>query len=239
MAAMAGRLPFRSTLAAATLLAGAILCAGCEEPFWSHVQPAPQAHRTGQPSPIPNAGNPTVVEAPYASLFDAAEQTLRNHRFTIYRADSELGEIVTDPLTAQQMWEFWRSDGAGSYNQLEGSMHTILRTIEIRVYAARNANGNVEPGKNYLEVRAYTDRLSQPEMAFTFANQLPTTYSPTRGLINGLQLEEEQATKTHRVFLGRDNLLEDWIIRDVLKQAYHAPLPAAVTASPTSASDGR
>ena len=232
MADMVGRVPVRVVVAASALLAWATLCAGCEGPYASN-DPESRANRT---SPIPNPGNPVMIEAPHAALFDAAERTLRNRRFTIYRADAELGEIVTDPLTGQQMWEFWRSDAVGAYNQFESSMHTILRTIEIRVYPVRDSRGAVLPDKNYLEVRAYTDRLSEPERAFTAANQLPTNYDPTRGLVNALQLEEEQTTKTHRVFLSRDNLLEDSLIRDVLSQTYHAPLPAA---GATSAPDRR
>ncbi|MDD4890139.1 MAG: hypothetical protein PHU85_09430 [Phycisphaerae bacterium] len=195
------------------LLAAAIALAGCQQ--------SPPALPTGA------ASNPILVDAEFQPLFAAARAALREHRFTIAREDPRLGEIVTEPLTGQQMWEVWRADAAGLYNQLEGSMHTILRTLDVRIYPARDEAGTPIPGKHYLEVRAYTDRLSMPEHAFTAVNQLPKDYKVGRGLVDSLELEAEEIDKPRRVFLGRDNLLEDWMIRDIMRRSYSIKPPAA------------
>lgn len=187
-----------------------------------------------RPAPLPRGAesNPILVDADYDVLFAGARAVLRDHRFTIFREDPRRGEIVTEPMTGQQFWEYWRADSAGLYNTLESSMHTILRTIDVRVYPARDEQDQPIPGRQYLEVRAYTDRLSQPERAMTAVNQLPTTYKVGRGLTNALELEAEGAAQPRRVFLGRDALLEDWLIREMTGRGYTARRP------PTTAPQG-
>ncbi len=200
----------------------AMVLAGCE----------PAGGPAAAPSNAPD--NPLLVDMDVEPLFLAAGRTLRDHRFAIFREDSQRGEIVTEPLTGQQIWEIWRSDAAGIYNQLESSLHTILRTVEVSIWPACDAEGNKLPGKSYLEVRASTYRLSEPEQAFTAVNQLPSTYRVGRGLVNALELEEEHANRPRRVFLRRDNLLEDWLIHDIVRLAGATCKPAPAATQPNS-----
>lgn len=207
-------------LAAATLVSA--LLAGCGGGM---LQP-----RNGAPGE-----NPRLVESEFDPLFTAIDRTLRDHRFTIFRNDPRLGEIQTYPLTGQQVWEFWRADAAGFYNQAESSVHTILRTVDARVYPVRDAQDNVVPGKFYLEMRVYTDRVSVPESEVTAANQLPGAYGGRYGLVDQLALESDKSTGRQAVFLGRDSELEDWLIRGVLgelrEQPYVAPAPSGTAVS--------
>jgi hypothetical protein len=184
----------------------------------------------GPAAPTNSPDNPLLVDMEFEPLFLAAGRTLRDHRFTIFREDSQRGEIVTEPLTGQQMWEIWRSDAAGVYNQLESSLHTVLRTVEVSIWPACDSSGNRIAGKNYLEVRACDYRQSEPERAFTAANQLPSTYRVGQGLVNSLDLEEQHANRPRQVFLRRDNLLEDWLMRDIVRTAgASCPVPSPTT----------
>ena len=187
---------------AAGLLAG-VLLAGCQlEPPSAYPQSG--SDRTGAPAATVAVGdNPTQVDASFDALFRSAARTLRDHRFTIARQDERQGEILTEPMTGQQAWEFWRSDAVGLYNQLESSLHTILRTVEVRVSPARDAQGRQVADKQMLEVRVFTDRLSVPERAFTASNQLPRTYVSGKGLVDAMELEHEHAGRERPVFLGR------------------------------------
>ncbi len=159
-------------LAAATLAA----LAGCSEPY--------RRPMDGRPS-----ANPVAVNAQFDPLFRSVDQTLRDHRFGT-EANPRLGEVRTRALTGQQVWEFWRSDSVGLYNHMESSLHTILRTADVRVYPIRDKAGQPLPDQYFLEVRVYTDRWSVPERDLTADNQISSAYSD-RGLVNELELRGE------------------------------------------------
>jgi hypothetical protein len=194
--------------------AGLLAAAGCNE-----------AYLPSQPGGAGN--NPIIVQSDYDPLFEGVLRTLRDYRFVIFRQDPRLGEVVTEPLVGQQMWEFWRSDAAGWYNQIESSTHTVLRTAEVRIYPVRDQKNSPLPGQYHLEVRVHTERFSVPERELTAANQLPNAYRSGHGLVDALELEHERAAGQHPVYLGRDSALEDWLIREIVSKAYRATAPAA------------
>jgi len=65
--------------------------------------------------------------------FDLSEGVLRDFNFTVNKQDPNTGYISTRPLPGGQFFEFWRKDNVGSYNQLQSSIQSIRRTVELKM----------------------------------------------------------------------------------------------------------
>ncbi|MCG3178242.1 MAG: hypothetical protein BIFFINMI_00568 [Phycisphaerae bacterium] len=224
---------FRPAPAVLFLLLGALSATQCGCSGGNWFGPDPEL-------PVGAMDNPLVVESEYEPLFDAVARTLEDHRFTLFLKDPREGEIRTRPMTGQQMWEYWRTDAAGFYNTLESSMHTILRTVEARVYPLRDSQGSRIAGKYFLEMHVITERVTVPEQEISATNQLSGA-SFHGGSPTDPALAREGIRGVDAVYLGRDSRLEDWLIRDVLRKVRQpapvvprdepAPPPPPATAS--------
>ena len=65
----------------------------------------------------------------FDALWEAAEETARDHHFTIDRRDQRFGLLTTHPVISKQWFEPWRKDAASADDVFVNSLGTIRRTI--------------------------------------------------------------------------------------------------------------
>ncbi len=68
-----------------------------------------------------------------AQAMEIAEDVLARMHFTVAKADTEQGVIITKPLPGGEFFEFWREDSVGAFNATEASMHTLRRTAHLDI----------------------------------------------------------------------------------------------------------
>lgn len=154
---------------AALSLAGA----GCLAP-----KPAPLA----QPLVI-EAGN----EAEFEALWEAAIDVLRRHRFRIDREDLRARVITTYPETSQQWFEFWRHDVDTGRDLAEAQLHTVRRSVTVRLVEDRTP-----PQEYRLEVAVLKERQHAPERQVTNAAAALRAFSPEVPTTQGRRVDPEQ-----------------------------------------------
>jgi hypothetical protein len=66
-------------------------------------------------------------------VYGAVDRTLRDYLFAIDREDRSFGRVVSRPLQAPAVFEFWRRDAVGLANFWEGTKHRIRRTATAEV----------------------------------------------------------------------------------------------------------
>lgn len=92
-----------------------------------------------QPSP------PTAAERNFDALWLAAQDVLREYRFTIDRHDRRAGLITTKPLTGMQVFEPWREDAANRTDLADSSLKTLYRTVTVRIQPTAPGSADYEP----------------------------------------------------------------------------------------------
>ncbi len=165
---------------------------------------------------------PAVTEKPAARIvqiadrdafLDRAMTVLREHDFQPRRADRDIGLVVTWPSTSGQWFEFWRRDVHGAYQSLEASIHTIRREVTLTVQPVDGG----QPDEQQVTVQVEKSRYSAPERQVTTASGALTIYSehiPTEEGLRRRRVEGE-----HWVPLGRDSLLEEYLLKQILSRA--------------------
>jgi len=182
-------------------------------------------------APLPPEG-PTelrVYVPDYEAFFDAALSVLRRYDFSPDYADRTRGVIVSEPVTSGQWFEPWRVDSPGGYQLLESSLHTIRRTVTVRLQPLEDSPAETQPTvadvlsedwdreppvwgvKRYrVSVQVDKSRYSAPERQITTASGALAIYStriPTTEGIRGPASRE-----IDWVPLGRDPLLEAFLL---------------------------
>ena len=152
-------------------------------------------------------GQITVTSDRKLEAMEIAEDVLARMHFTIEKADVESGFIKTRPLPGAQFFEFWRSDSIGADNYLQANLHTVRRTVELNVsHRGREMHINCE---------VQVQRLSLPEHEITGSAGAYELFSRSRPSLQRLQLHPEQRKDMVWIDLGRDELLETEILRQV------------------------
>lgn len=180
-------------------------------------------------------------------LFAAAQETLRQHDFRLDRVDRRAGIITTLPETSKHWFEFWRKDVIGRYGRTEATLNAVRRWVEVRIAmpevtaesAVPQSDGQVTAGaavpqeeaapqeeaesngraaaQAQVEVIVHKERLSSPDRQFNnsgavtqfFGDRLPSTTGLAR-----VTVEDD-----HWLGLGRDPILEQHLLRDLMQRA--------------------
>ena len=165
--------------------------------------------------PVPRVRELSAAEKNFESLWDASLQTLRKYGFTLAEQDRRAGIIKTAPTISQHFTEFWRREASTSRDVLEGSLHTVYRTVTIEI-------APTEPGGEKFKavVQVYVTRSNRREPHITSASQAYELFSNTArerlqveyGEDGGAGAEDKDKDI---VPLGRDGNLEARLSTDI------------------------
>lgn len=92
-----------------------------------------------EPSP------PTAAERNFETMWLAAQDVLREYRFTIDRHDRREGLITTKPLTGMQAFEPWRDDAVDRTALADSTLKTLHRTVTVRIQPTAPGSADCEP----------------------------------------------------------------------------------------------
>lgn len=194
------------------------------------------------PAPVTTPTSVVLDVPDYERFIDATLTLLRERDLPPERVDRDSGLIITRPTTGGQWYEFWRIDSQGGYNVLESSLHTIQRraTIEFTplgalgdpnaasaalsdaasstTAAVASASAVSSPpvlrsGRYRITVQVDKERYSAPERQITSASGALAIYSDRVPTTEGLR--RSQTRGEHWVPLGRDGLLEAYLLAQV------------------------
>ena len=140
----------------------------------------------------------------------AAEDTLSKMHFVIEKLDAEQGIIRTEPLRGAQFFEFWRSDNVGLHNTVEANLHTIRRTVELRI--------TEEQGQVSVDCSVQVQRLSLPENEAVSISQAYQMHSASTPGVQRLQLSPQQRQGMAWIDLGQDSRLAAKILDTIAQR---------------------
>jgi len=144
-----------------------------------------------------------TIEA--ASVETVARDVLMELRFEPIVPEKSKGFIETYPLTGASWFEFWRKDTRGAYQSAEASLHTVRRRATVAV-SPKDAGSQVV-------VRVVKERLSAPGTSPESIGQSLNLYDvEDTDLVRRDALAE---TETEWISLGRDHLLEQYILEQI------------------------
>ena len=143
------------------------------------------------------------------TLWDAAQDVLREQQFRLDWVDRRSGSIRTQPLTSQQAFEFWRKDVDTSYDLLEATMRTVRRTVDVTL-----AGGDA--GET-LTVTVRREYFSTPERQFNSSiagMRMFTTDLPRAD--TGEQIKDSDS---RWIDAGRDPAMERYLLERIVTRA--------------------
>lgn len=144
------------------------------------------------------------------AFYDQALTFLRQRDFQPEYVNRAEGVILTQPSTGQQWFECWRQDSVGGYQLLESSLHTIRRTVTVRVEPLE-PSADQQTAENYrLAVEVAKERYSAPERQVTTASGALAMYSERLPTTEGMLVSKTDFA--HWAPLGRDVLLEERLL---------------------------
>lgn len=164
---------------------------------------------------------------------------LREHDFPPRRVDRVGGVTVAGPTTSGQWFEFWRADSRGSYQSLESSLHTIRRTVTVRLAAdptvAAAPGASTSPssaGPHTVSVQVEKERYSATERQVTTPLSALAIYSDKLPTEQGVRASRSEGE--HWVPLGRDPLLEDYLLEKIVDRSGGASGSVESTPAPST-----
>lgn len=200
---------------------------------------------------------PTLARVQVAdreAFFDNTLSLLRQCDLPAERIDRSAGLIVTKPTTSGQWFEPWRVDAQGAGNVLESSLHTISRTVTIRLRASgasgdapadalgsapapadplasapapadRSADADGAAPRYVLSVDVQKSRFQTPERQVTTASGALAMFSDSVPTTEGVR--EQRSGRAHWRSLGRDARLEQYLLARILALPEVQPAPGA------------
>ncbi len=135
-------------------------------------------------------------------IMEITEDVLARMYFEIEKFDPDTGYIKTRPLEGGQFFEFWRSDNVRAQNWLLGNLHSVRRTVEINV-------------DKYIDCVVHIQRLSMPEQEVASSARAYAMFSRSSPALQTLRLNPEQQRDMAWIDLGRDEELENEIIKRI------------------------
>lgn len=174
------------------LIAAACLLSGCAK------------KQQFEPKPICLAG------ADVNSVMLEVEKALIRMNFVIEKYDVDSGIVRTRPLAGGQFFEVWRQDNRGGYNKGMADLHSIQRTAELKFLE--------NSGQICINCNVKLERLSIPEKEIDSSARAYAMFSESKEENQTLKLNKQQKEKMDWVNLGRDNSLEDYILKKVEKR---------------------
>jgi len=151
------------------------------------------------------------------AFFNETLTLLREKDFPPRRVDREGGVAVAGPTTSGQWFEFWRSDSRGPRQSLESSLHTIRRTVTVKLAADSAASSSDRGGTYQLSVEVEKERYSAPERQLTTPIGALAIYSDKLPTEEGLRAARTYGE--HWVPIGRDPLLEEYLLEQITERA--------------------
>ena len=143
-------------------------------------------------------------------IMEITEDVLTRMNFVVEKYDLEAGLMKTKPLRAGQIFEFWRSDNAGPAAAAEANMHSIRRSVVLRV--------SEKDGRTCTSCLAQIERLSLPEREITGMSWLAGMFSDSSRVRQRLTLHPEQQEGMAWTDLGPDPELERKILALIEKK---------------------
>jgi hypothetical protein len=160
-----------------------------------------QAYRPAEPLRLEGVSRAQVMQA--------AERTLGEMHFVIEKLDAGQGVIRTEPLRGAQAFEFWRSDNVGLHNTAEANLHTIRRSVELRI--------REEQGQVCVDCNVPVQRLSLPENKVASVSQAYQMHSASTATVQRLQLSPQQRRGMTWIDMDQDSPLATRIL-DLIAQ---------------------
>ena len=145
-----------------------------------------------------------------AEAMSVAEAALGRMHFVIEKADPQRGIIRTKPLTGAQFFEFWRSDNVGPARVVEANLHTLQRSVELRLQP--------DGGQIRIDCHVHVQRLSLPANEVASVSQAYRMYSKSTPTIQRLELEPGQQEDLAWIDLGEDRALAERILKRVAER---------------------
>lgn len=153
----------------------------------------------------------------FDQVWEACLDSLGDHSFQVDRRDRRFGLIVSQPEIGKQFFEFWRKDAVSSNDVLNSSLHTIRRTVTIRITKQ-------SPTQFQVDVEAQAQRISSPGSqlnstaeAIELTGRAGVPSSPRRS--DYLSPRGEPTW----VDIGREGALEQAIMRDIASRLESEP----------------
>ena len=149
-----------------------------------------------------------------AQVMEVCEDILVRKQFVIEKYDLANGFIRTRPLSGKQMFEFWRSDNAGSFNSAESNIQSIQRSVII----------NILEGENQLciDCDVSVQRLSIPEQQIWGTSHIAGMFTHSSSSLQRLRLHlksnQKEDTAIAWIDLGSDGALESVILEQIEKK---------------------
>lgn len=182
---------------------------------------------------VPEGPTAITLRVPdYETFVDAACSVLRRYDFPPEHVDPGHGVIVTAPATSGQWFEPWRVDSQGPYQLFESSLHTLRRTVTVRLKPVGATEPASQPtvadvlkpeweqepsawgaARYRVSVQVDKSRYSAPERQITTTSGALAMYSiriPTTAGVRGAPSRE-----VAWVPLGRDPLLEAFLLEKI------------------------
>lgn len=145
-----------------------------------------------------------------AAAMQATEDVLAKMRFTIEKADAEMGYIRTNPLPGAQFFELWRKDSVGEFNSAEANLHTIQRTVQVEI--SEKDEGLC------IGCLVRTQRLNLPEHEVTSAGHTHEMFSQSSPSFQRMKLNPKQEAGMAWVDLGSDGRLAAVVLGQIEKR---------------------
>jgi hypothetical protein len=149
----------------------------------------------------------TDVDKPQA--MQIAENVLIDMHFVIEKADADRGLIRTQPLSAAQFFEIWRSDNVGAFNTTEANLHSIRRVAEVTFWQ--------EGGRLCIGCDVQVQRLNLPEREVSSSAHAYQMFSKSTPAMQRLAVDPAQEREMVWIESGKDTRLATEILRSIEK----------------------
>jgi len=167
----------------------------------------------GQQQKKAPTGSVSLPDIGTEEALESAEQVLADMHFDIEKADVSLGYIRTRPLPGAQFFEFWRSDNVGAENALLANLHTIRRTVELKV--------NRRQGRLEIDCNVRVQRLSVPEREVTSTARAYGMYTRSTPTLQKLRFDAAQIKGIEWIDLEKDEELAAEIVKRIRERIAH------------------
>lgn len=144
------------------------------------------------------------------AVMQAAMEVLTGMHFPIEKLDAREGVVRTRPLRAAQFFEFWRSDNANPSGVAEANLHTIRRSVELRV--------TDDGGRLSVDCDVSVQRLSLPENKVASISQAYQMHTQSTPVLQRLEVSPQQQQGMAWMDLGKDPYLAAEILKRIAQR---------------------
>jgi hypothetical protein len=181
--------------------------------------------------------NPIAV-APdeYQRVLTASVNTLRDMRFVVNRVDERFGVVTTYPMTASSFFEPWHVDNTTPDQVVENTINHQRRIARVTLEPI-DRQGQVldlmmprspaqAPASYQLRVEVMLERRQTPERQLNTAAVAGLQFAGAAGTPRALMTEYGEQ-EVHWRPVGRDELIEQRLVAEILQRAAELPVASA------------